>query len=299
MDYRLHHVGLLCQDLEESLAVYRDQLGSQLISRWYNRGLVNVACVGNGTDATVELVGPPFMDYEKAQIARQGYTLNHCCFLVEDVDSAFAELRDRGVEVAWEPADMLIVRQCGFRDQDGLLFEVFSFLDPEMPMATPDLSAPARPTDLRLHHVSLLTPDLPRMERFYTEMLGMRTLIEYRIESGGFVFLADPFFDLDTHNFTLEIIGPPGLEPREIEMLERHGPCLDHLCYVADDAKGAWRDVVAKGGENVTAPVCEYDSWISWVKDADGIDVEIMTPLPDDVVAEALRSGQPFQIPSE
>jgi catechol 2,3-dioxygenase-like lactoylglutathione lyase family enzyme len=172
MNFRLNDLGFLCQDFQQSLASYRDHLGNQVTARWYNRGLLDIAFLGGGCDVTVELVGPPHLDYELDHIARHGYTINHTSYLVADTDSAFEELSALGVEVAWEPMDVFTMRQCGFRDPDGLLFEVYSNLDPAMPLAGPDLSTRRSPGELRLHYISLLTLDISRSTQFYTEVLA-------------------------------------------------------------------------------------------------------------------------------
>jgi catechol 2,3-dioxygenase-like lactoylglutathione lyase family enzyme len=294
MDYQLNHFGLLCQDFQKSLAVYRDQLGHQIAARWYNRGLLDIAFVGAGCDVTVELVGPPHLDYELAEIARHGYSINHVSYLVDDAQAAFEELKAKGVEVAWEPMNVMTMRQCGFRDPDGLLFEVYSNLDPGLPLAGPDLSTPLGPTDVGLHHISILTPDLRRSQKFYEDVLGLKTVYEYVRDDGGFVFLVDPFYEPSGHSFMLEIIGPPHLEPREVEILEARGACYDHLCYVADDVPGAWQAALDRGAEKMAEPVQEYGMWIAWVRDADGNDLEIMGAIPDEIVQEALRTGTPY-----
>jgi hypothetical protein len=122
---------------------------------------------------------------------------------------------------------------------------------------------------------------------------------EYRVEGGGFVFLADPFFDATAHDFLLKIIwGPEGLEPREVAMPKRHGACYGHLCYVADDVSAAWRAALERGATNMADPIQAYGAWIAWLNDADGNDVEIMSPIAAGLVEEALRTGQPFQIPA-
>jgi catechol 2,3-dioxygenase-like lactoylglutathione lyase family enzyme len=295
VEYRLNHFGLLCQRLDRSMATYCHQLGNQVTSRWYNRGLFDLAFVGNGSDATIELVGPPFLPYEAAHLAQHGYSINHLSFLVQDAEAAFEELRRQGIQVAWEPQDVLLLRQCGFRDEDGLLFEVFSYLSP-LPLAVCDLSELHAATDLRLHHVSILTPELRRAQRFYTERLGMRTILEYVEDDGGFIFLVDPAFDLAKHRFMLEIIGPPHLEPRETRILEARGACYDHLCYVADDVQAAWQAAVQRGAEKMAEPAQEYGTWIAWVRDADGNDLEIMNPIPDALLEVALQSEEPLDL---
>jgi len=300
MDYRLHHFGIVCQDVGRSLTVYREPLTNLLTSRWYNRSLVDIAFVGCGSDGTLELVGPPHLDYEEKHVARYGHSINHVAYLVDDADAAFEELKAQGVEVAWEPQDvhyMLSVRQCAFRDEDGLLFEVFHHISP-LPMATPDVSGPFGPTDLRLHHVSILTPDLRRGERFYAEKLGLTTVLEYTEDDGGFLFMIDPYFDSQSHNLMLELIGPPYLEPREEVLLDKYGACYDHLCYVADDVKGAWRAAVERGGKADDEPryYDEYGMTLGWLKDADGVDVEILEPVSDEMIKEALQGGRAINI---
>jgi catechol 2,3-dioxygenase-like lactoylglutathione lyase family enzyme len=282
VNYRLNHFGLLCQDLQQSLTTYQHHFGNQLTARWYNRSLLDIAFLGSGSDVTIELVGRPFLDYEETHIAQHGHSINHISFLVEDAEAAFEELKRQGVKVAWEPIDVMMMCQCGFRDPDGLLFEVFSYPDPNMPLAGPDLGAPVGPTSLRMHHISLLTLDIERAKRFYLEVMGLKPVYEYRQGAGGFMFLADLYFDKKDHNFLLEIIwGPEGMEPREIVMLEKHGACYDHLCYVAEDVQGAWQAAQQRGAPNMADPVQAYGMWIAWLKDADGNDVEIMNPLPE------------------
>ena len=295
MKYRLNHFGLLCQDVGQSLVTYCGQLGNLMTSRWYNRGQFDLAFVGNGPDTTMELVGPPFQPYEEAHRSQHGYSINHVSFLVDDTEAAFDELRGQGVQVAWEPQDALLMRQCGFRDEDGLLFEVFSYRSP-LQLAIPEGRELHGATDLRLHHVSILTPDLRRAQRFYTEKLGMRTILEYVQDGGGFIFLVDLAFDPAEHHFMLEIIGPPHLEPREAKILEARGACYDHLCYVAGDVQAAWQAAVQRGARKMAGPAQEYGMWIAWLHDADGNDLEIMNPIPDAILETALKSEDPLDL---
>jgi catechol 2,3-dioxygenase-like lactoylglutathione lyase family enzyme len=293
MEYKLHHFAIICEDFDKSLAYYRDQLGNQVASRWQNKGFFNLAFVGNGGEGTVELIGKPYIDYEEEHIAKHGYSINHISFLVEDVDAAFEELKAQGVKVAWEPQQVLSMRQCGFFDEDGLLFEVFSYMSP-IPLASPDLSKPLGPTDIYLHHISILTPELRRSQKFYEEKLGFKTVFEYTEDDGGFIFLIDSTYNHKTNNFMLEIIGPPNLEPREEKMLAKRGACYDHFCYTAVDVNGAWKAALERGAKNLADPVHEYGMEIAWVYDQDGNDVEIMNPIPEEIVDIVLQGGEPL-----
>jgi catechol 2,3-dioxygenase-like lactoylglutathione lyase family enzyme len=295
VDFKLHHFGIVCEDIEKSLKTYLDQLEQTLTSRWYNRGQLNIAFLGKGSQATMEIVGKPHLEYEEAHIAKHGYSVNHLSFLVDNAELAFRELKGKGVSVAWEPFimdDILGLCQCAFYDEDGMLFEVFSYPKGKA-MSLPDKTTSHHPNDLRLHHISLLTPDLRRAQRFYTEKLGMRTVFEWLEDDGGFVFLVDPTYDLKENDFMLEIIGPPYLEPREEVLLNKRGACFDHIAFIADDLSGAWQDLLKRGAKKVADPVSGYSvGYMAWIADPDGIDVEIMSPIPANIVEEALRSGK-------
>lgn len=104
------------------------------------------------------------------------------------------------------------------------------------------------------------------------------------------MFLVDPFYDSKGHGFILEIIGSPGLEKREEELLNKRGPLFDHICYTAADVKGAWQEELDKGAKNFIEPYEEYGIEIAWIRDADGNDIEIMNPFPQELV-DAIVNG--------
>ncbi len=293
IQFKLHHVGLLVEDFKKSLEFYQNVLEQQVTSRWQNRDRFNVAFVGAGSDAMLELVGPPFLDYEQAFVDKRGYGMNHIAFEVEDADAAFAELKAKGLRVAWEPRDMIVVRQCAFYDPDGILVEVFHHLDEDMPLMPPDLSQPAK---FAFHHVDLLTEDWRRSQRFYKEHFGLKLVYEYLDDEGkAFLFFIDPFFDLETHNFLIEIIGPPFDEEREHIFYERYGTGVDHTAYVVDDVVGAWKRTLERGAENFVDPYFAYGVNIAWIRDPDGNDIEIMDPIPPDLIKEVLATGEPYR----
>ncbi len=296
MKYKLMHFGLLCSDMKKSLAAYQDQLENELTTRFEIPGELDIAFLGKGSDSTLELVGTHFLDYEDTHLSQHGYSINHISFQVDDAELAFEELKNKGVKVAWEIKDLGIMKQCGFYDADGLIFEVYSNTNSES-IAIPDYSKPAGPTELTLHHISIVTHDLVASEKFYIEKLGMKRVMEYLDEeNGGFVFLIDPFYDGKGHGFMLEIIGPPGLEEREEVLLKKHGPLFDHLCYTAEDVKGAWQAAMDRGATNFIKPYQEYGGDLAWLRDADGNDIEIMNPIPKEVVEMILNGADSISL---
>jgi catechol 2,3-dioxygenase-like lactoylglutathione lyase family enzyme len=295
VSFKLHHFGLACADLERTSAWYASCLASERIAVGRAPG-AETAFIGRGSDVTIELVGPPFGPYGPHHLERPGATSNHLAFEVDDLDRAFAQLR--GGRVAWAPRECQELRHFGILDPHGVLLEVFCT------RSGAPLGGPAATGPVRLHHVSLLTPDLRRTEQFFRDALHMKTVIEHTENDGGFIFMIDEQFDYHHHNFMLEVIGPPRarvehatalLEPREQDILARYGSCLDHFCFVADDVRAAHAELVGRGAPSEATPYRDYGSWIGWLKDPNGNDIELMSPIPQSVIEFALESDEPFQ----
>jgi len=280
--------------MDKSLPFYVDILGLTLTSRWYNLDQVNIAFLGKGCCETVELVGKPYLDYEQTFIYKHGFGINQVAFQVEDADNAFVELIRKKVKVAWEPFNMdeiLGMRQCAFYDDDGRLFKIYSYPRGKS-MTLPNSKQQGSPTDIRVQHVSILTHDLRRTQDFYTRIFDMKPLFEITEDNGGTVYMVDSTFNLHTNNFMLEIVGPPHLTARQESMLEKHGACYDHLGFTAEDIQGVWKNLVDKGIQPAVSPTSERGLFMGWLKDPNGIDIEIMAPLPTDILSVALQNGQ-------
>ncbi len=289
--YRFHHVSILCRDLKESRRVYCDQLGQEVITGIITPEISGHLLVGTGNGIPVELISKSQAENERAYASKYGYSIYQISFLVDDADQAFEELKSNGVRVAWKPQNAPGGRHCGFYDEDGLLFEIFSNRNSET-VRGPQPENPSRGAELRLHHVAILTPNLRRAQRFYEEKLGLKTVFELTKQDGGLIFMIDKAYDHWKNNFMLEIVGPPDLEPREVALLNQRGACYDHLCYTAKDVKKSWQMVIQKGGKNAAVPTRYHGTWMAWVKDINGIDIEIMQPIPKFVIDIAIERGQ-------
>ena len=123
----LHHVTLLCADVERSAAFYRDLLGMRLVDRSRNPDDPNAQHLMFGGDGVTGQTMVTCMDYpglEEGTVGR-GST-HHFALAVESDDelSAWVEyLRSRGVEVT-DPYDRGPFRSIYLRDPDGHLVEI-------------------------------------------------------------------------------------------------------------------------------------------------------------------------------
>lgn len=141
----IHHTGYTVADLDRSLGFYRDLLGMEVLATQEKEGGYLAAIVGYpdahvrmahlrmpGSDHVVELfqyLAPTGGTPERIEPRDVGTA--HLCFLVDDLQSAYARLRDAGVEsfVSEPVAVDTGINTGGFglylRDPDGIVVELF------------------------------------------------------------------------------------------------------------------------------------------------------------------------------
>jgi catechol 2,3-dioxygenase-like lactoylglutathione lyase family enzyme len=281
MKFDLHHVDILTDDMGKSLAFYQEKLGMQLVFH-SDAGGTDVAFLADrvNTNFFIELVGPPFIDFQDTFFKKHGPLMDHFSFLVDDADAWYEKLRPEGINFITKPEEFLGVKEFYFYDASGTIAEIMMFLDPSLTLASPAEAAPSNGVDYRLHHISITCRDIPELERFYVEKIGMQTIRENRKE--GYIFLADPELIADKTREVpaLELMGPPGLWEREQAFLAKHGPGLDHLCFDVDDVDEAYEDLVSKGVKFDVEPMDYEGNRIAFFKDPNGVDIEIMLPIP-------------------
>ena len=97
---KIDHIGIAVKNLEERLALWQTVLGAKAekIEALPERG-VRLALLKFPHSPTVELVCP--LDDQAAVakfIAERGEGIHHFCFKVENIESAFEELKNKGVQ---------------------------------------------------------------------------------------------------------------------------------------------------------------------------------------------------------
>jgi methylmalonyl-CoA epimerase len=96
----IDHIGVAISDLGESLNFFKDALGLELEPPEDVPSQRVRAHFLHAGDATVELVEPTSDDSPIAKfITRRGPGLHHLCLRVDDIVSALAELKAKGVKL--------------------------------------------------------------------------------------------------------------------------------------------------------------------------------------------------------
>ena len=297
VDFRFDHVGFLTPDTDYSFGVYR-ALGCELTERSYRLGVHDVVYGGAGTDVLLEFQGPPLLAESEDYLARQPWSIERIALVCSDVEAAHARLIAAGVPSAWAPEPFVIdgvtlAVAAGVWSPEGLMIDLVEHRNVAVPRPR---RGPRE--DLALHHVCFVTSDLARAEAFWVEHFGLIKTVNFTaplegVGTQGFVMLSDPFFDAIGHEFSLEIIGG-AFDSIDGPVFERRGSCYDHICFTAGDVADTWQRAVDRGVEPLSEPAYypEYDSTIAWLYDADGTHIELMSPVPADLMVNAHRSGR-------
>ena len=118
---RLDHVAILVANTEEALKVYRDRLGLPvLFSEVVNNGAVRLTHLDMG-NTQLQLVEPLDESHPLyTRLQQQGEGLHHLCFAVENVETAMAATKARGLEMAQaRPHQAPRGRRAAFLDPDS------------------------------------------------------------------------------------------------------------------------------------------------------------------------------------
>jgi len=126
MTYRLHHIHLICQDLEGMINFFTDALGAELIAR-LKFGTADGASLNlQGTTVNLRVAREDEMMVGDASQGRFGY--DHLGLQVEDVDAACRDLKKRGFSFFIEPKNIPGLRVAFFRGPEAITIELIQEL---------------------------------------------------------------------------------------------------------------------------------------------------------------------------
>lgn len=121
----------------------------------------------------------------------------------------------------------------------------------------------------RFRYTGIRVRDLDRSLRFYTKALGMHMIARGTMPHGGrFVHLRSP-----GSSQRLEL----NWYPRKTQFYTsyRKGEEMDHLAFVVDDVRAAYRTLLRHGASPAVSPKQSAGTEV-YVKDPDGIWIELL-----------------------
>ncbi|MET8330336.1 VOC family protein [Streptomyces sp. NPDC005181] len=130
MDIALQYCNITVNDLDDSLAFYRDALGLEVRNDVASGGFRWVT-LGSATQPGLEIVvsephaGRSQADGDALQALLTKGVLPMLVFRTDDLDATFEKVRASGAEVLQEPIDQAWgPRDCAFRDPSGNMVRI-------------------------------------------------------------------------------------------------------------------------------------------------------------------------------
>jgi len=127
---KIHHVGIVVQDIEVALKVYRDALGLELTKvESVPEQAVKIAFLPTG-ESKIELVEPTADDSGIARyLAKRGEGIHHICLEVEDIKGTLAQMAVQGMKLIDETPRLGVDGQkyafVNPRSAHGVLIELY------------------------------------------------------------------------------------------------------------------------------------------------------------------------------
>lgn len=286
MRIAFHHIGLLTTKIDESLRFYTSLLGMQIHTHISTVSTSEVYSLNDGSTTTrvfLHLIGSPFSSWMKTFLAKHGSMLAFLGFEVDELDTWQRKFSEGNFEFLTPIEEIGNERQFYLCDPGGVVIKIFS---QAIPFSSPDGSTFGSEvtSKYRLSHTNITCSEISFLENFYINKLDMTIVLDRRDE--GMIFLADPeaISDDDLDIFPLELFGPPGLGEPDIEFLEKHGAGLQYLCFAVDDVDSAYHELSSLGVEFHLKPTDFENNRVAFFKDPNGIDIEILHPLPQSIL---------------
>ena len=124
---------------------------------------------------------------------------------------------------------------------------------------------------MRFAYTGIRVQNLRRSIRFYEKVMGMKQILRGKMDTGGiYVHLKSPN-------------SPQRLElnyyPAGTQYYEKYRPQgseLDHLAFWEQDVDKRYHELLTKGAKNAIEPFSQDDYRLAFVKDPDGIWIELI-----------------------
>ncbi|MDF1591837.1 MAG: VOC family protein [Desulfobacterales bacterium] len=122
MTYRLHHLHLLCSDLEKTIAFFTETLGADLVERKQFSNVDGATLDLNGAIINLRIARDDEKVSAGATVAQYGF--HHIGLTVDDVEQTYRELSSKGYVFSIPPKEVGKNKIAFFNGPDNIIIEL-------------------------------------------------------------------------------------------------------------------------------------------------------------------------------
>jgi len=127
MQYRFHHVHIICKNLEQMISFFSEALNAELVARKKFGTADGASFDLQGTTINLRVAREDEEVLGDASQSSFGY--DHLGLEVDDVDAAYRDLTQRGYLFFMAPKDIPKLRIAFFRGPEDIIIELVQKLD--------------------------------------------------------------------------------------------------------------------------------------------------------------------------
>lgn len=256
-DYELHHHCLYDDKPRENMWPYLKWHHS--ITNYYSGDVFHVTGEGHsdytffavgGASFQIQIEAPPFQfAYERQWWKDHGRGINHICWVVNNARKSMDDLLANGATEVMPFEKFPTYDGFVVHDPEGHWIEIMEFTHEHF-RVNELTDQPSGECGLQLVGSAIICKDVDAMVKWYTDVLDMRVIKEYRSNKDTVVYMSDKYYDPKGKK-SLFILQNARTDTQEKHQ-EEHGPYISHTVYSAYDVTRAYEDALWAGFEKVS-----------------------------------------------
>lgn len=259
LGYTLHHLCIYDDKPRENIWPYlRWHHG---ITNYFSGAVFHVTGEGHsdytflgcgGRAYQVQIEAPPFQfAYERKWWADHGRGFNHICWLTSDARASLQQLLSNGATEVMPFEEFPTYDGFVVHDPEGRWVEIMEYTD-ETFRVQEFTNAPSGECGLQMVGNSEVCSDVDAMAAWYTDVMGMQILKEFKKNGYHEVVLSDGDYDA-TERRSLFVLHDARHDFEKKHRAE-HGPYISSIIYQAKDVDRAFEDAIWAGMKEVQKP---------------------------------------------
>ncbi len=203
----------------------------------------------------IQIEAPPFQfEYERSWWATHGRAYNHICWLTSDARASMDHLLANGATEVMPFEEFPTYDGFVVHDPEGRWIEIMEYTDDTFRVQE-FTHAPSGQCGLEMVGNVEVCRDVDAMVQWYSEVMDLRVLQEFRDDSDIVVYMVDKNYD-PVERCNLFVLQNARTDDQKVRF-DARGAFISEIIYQAKDVQRAWDDALWAGMEPLQEPAID------------------------------------------